>query len=67
VFRVSEVSPNVVSAFIPAIQAPFKNAAFALYSVKKLSTEETHRFHKYQTGIFSLCWHLEEQPLTTDP
>jgi hypothetical protein len=46
VFRVSDVSPNVVGTFIPAVEAPFKNAAFALYSVKKPSIQKTHRFHR---------------------
>jgi hypothetical protein len=44
-FRVLEVSPNVVGAFIPAVPTPLKNAAFALYSVKKPSTQEAHHSH----------------------
>jgi hypothetical protein len=43
--RVSGVSPNVVWTFIPAVSTPLKNAAFALYSVKKPSTQEAHHSH----------------------
>jgi hypothetical protein len=46
VFGISEILPNVVRESIPVVPSPSRNAAFALYFVKKLFTQENHHFHK---------------------